>query len=65
MVQEFDLFGPEDSFVVAEDKASGAEVFKGQMQVAPVFFGVRGEDEDVIDIGDAEGRSPKTVSIIC
>ena len=54
MAQEVDLFGPEDAFVVAEDETSGAEVFKDQMQVAPVFFDGRGEEEDVIDIGDAE-----------
>ena len=55
MAQEVDLFGPEDAFAMAEDETSGVEVFKDQMQVAPVFFGGRGEDEDVIDIGDAEG----------
>ena len=49
MAQEVDLFGPEDSFVVPE-------AFKDQMQVAPVFFGGRGEDKDVIDVGDAEGE---------
>ena len=56
MAQEVDLFGPEDAFVVAEDKTSRAEAFKDQMQVAPVFFGSRGEDKDVIDVGDAEGE---------
>ena len=56
MAQEVDLFGPEDSFVVAEDETSGVEAFKDQMQVAPVFFGGRGEDEDVIDIGNTEGE---------
>ena len=56
MAQEVDLFGLKDAFVVAEDETSGAEAFKDQMQVAPVFFGGRGEDEDVIDVGDAEGE---------
>ena len=56
MAQEVDLFGPEYAFVVAEDETSGAEAFKDQMQVAPVFFGGRGEDEDVIDVGNAEGE---------
>ena len=56
MAQEVDLFGPKDAFVMAEDETSGAEAFKDQMQVAPAFFGGRGEDEDVIDVGDAEGE---------
>ena len=56
MAQEVDLFGPKDAFVVAEDQTSGAEAFKDQMQVVPVFFGGRGEDEDVINIGDAEAE---------
>ena len=56
MAQECDLFGPEDAFVVAEDETSRAEAFKDQMQVAPVFFGGRGEDGDVFDVGDAEGE---------
>ena len=47
---------PEDAFVVAEDETSGTETFKDQMQVAPVFFSGRGEDEDVIDVGNAEGE---------
>ena len=56
MAQEVHLFGPEDAFVVAEDETSRAEAFKDQMQVAPVFFGGRGADEDVVDVGDAEGE---------
>ena len=59
MAKEVDLFGPEDAFVVSEDKTSGVEAFKGQMQVASVFFGSRGEDKDVVDIGDAEGEIAK------
>ena len=53
--QEVDLFGPEDAFVVAEDETSGTEAFKEQIQVAPVFFGGRGEDKDVVNVGDTEG----------
>ena len=54
MAQEVDLLSPEDAFVVAEDETSGAEMFKDQVQVAPVLFGGGGENEDVIDVGDAE-----------
>ena len=56
MAQEVDLFGPKDAFVVVEDETRGAEAFKDQMQVASVFFGGRGEDEDVINVGDTEGE---------
>ena len=56
MAQEVYLLSPEDAFVVAEDETSGAETFKDQVQVAPVLFGGGGEDEDVINVGDAEGE---------
>ena len=56
MAQEVDLFGPEYTFVVAEDKAGGAETFKNQVKVTPVLFRIGGEDEDVIDVGDTEGE---------
>ena len=59
MAQEVDRFGPEDAFVVVEDETSGAEAFKDQMQVAPVFFSGRGENEDFVDVGDAEGEIAK------
>ena len=54
MAQEVDLYDPEDAFFVVEDKIGRVEAFEDQMQVAPVFFGGREEDEDVIDVGDAE-----------
>ena len=56
MAQEVDLFGPEDTSVMAEDKAGRAETFKDQVKVKPVLFSIGGEDEDVIDVGDAEGE---------
>ena len=56
MAQEVDLLSPEDAFVVAEDETSGTDAFKDQVQVAPVLFGGGGEDEDVIDVGNAEGE---------
>ena len=55
MAQEIDLLGPEDAFVVAENKTSGAETFEDQMKVTPVFFRSGGE-EDVIDVGGTEGE---------
>ena len=45
-----------DTFVVAEDKTSGAETFKDLVKVMPVLFRRGGEDEDVINVGDAEGE---------
>ena len=56
MAQEIDLFGPEHTFVVAEDKITGAEAFKDQVKVMPVLFRSGGEDKDFIDIGDTEGE---------
>ena len=53
--QEVDLFGPKDTFVVAEDKASGEKTFKDQVKVMPVLFRIGEEDEDVIEVGDSEG----------
>ena len=59
MAQEVDLFGPEDTFIVVEDKTSGVEAFMNVIQVAPVFFSGRGEDEAVINVGNAEGKITK------
>ena len=56
MAPEIDLFGPEDTFVMAEDKTSRAEMFEDQMKVTPVLFRSGGEDKDAIDVGDAEGE---------
>ena len=57
--QEIDLFGPKDTFVVAEDKASREETFKDQVKVMPVLFRIGEEDEDVIEVGDSEGKIAK------
>ena len=54
MSKEVGLLGPEDTFVVEEDKTSRAVTFKDQVQVMLVLFRSGGEDEDVIDVGDAE-----------
>ena len=59
VAQEVDLFGPKDAFVVVEDKTSGVEAFMNLMQVAPVFFSGRGEDEAIINVGNAEGEIAK------
>ena len=56
MAQEVDILSPEDAFVMAEDETSGAEAFEDQVQVAPVLVGGGGENEDVIDVGNAEGE---------
>ena len=56
MAQEVNLFGPEDTFIMAEYKAGRAEMFEDQVKVMPVLFRVGEEDEDVIDAGDAEGE---------
>ena len=52
MAQEVDLLGPEDTFV----ETSRAETVKDQVKVMPVLFRSGGEDEDVIDVGDAKGE---------
>ena len=56
MAQEIDLLSPEDTFVVVEDKTSGAETFEDQMKVTLVLFRSGEEDKDVIDVSDAEGE---------
>ena len=56
MAQEIDLLGHEDTFVMVENKTSGAETFEDQMKVTAVLFRSGGEDEDVIDVGGAEGE---------
>ena len=56
VTQEIHFLGSEDTFIMAEDEASGAETFEDQVQETPVLLGGGGEDEDVIDIGDAEEK---------
>ena len=57
--QEIDLFGPKDAFVVSEDETGSLKAFEDQLEMAPVLFRSGGENEDVIDVGDAEGEITK------
>ena len=56
MAQEVDFLSPKDAFVMEEDETSRAETFKDWVQVAPALFSGRGESEDVIGVGKAEGE---------
>ena len=56
VTQEVHFRGSEDTFIMVEDEASGAETFEDQVQATPVLLGGGGEDEDVIDRGDSKGK---------
>ena len=61
MLQEFHRFVPENTFVSANDETSRAKAFEDTMEMALIFVRSRGEDQNIIDISDAEGDVAKNI----
>ena len=61
MPQEFHRLGPENTFVLANDKTSRAEAFEDMIKMALMFVRSQGEDQNIVDISDAEGKVAENI----
>ena len=61
MPQKFHRFGPENTFVLANDETSRKEALEDTMEMALMFIRGRGEDQNIINVDGAEGEVTKNV----
>ena len=61
MPQKFHRFGPESTFVLANDETRRTEALEDTMEMALMFIRSRGEDQNIINVGDAEGEVTENV----